>query len=369
MRPEFLKRGVLRRWVVQVGALAVLAVVVVFLVVPQMRTAVGYLDVLGRPRTGWVVLGIALEAASFVAYGLLTRSLLPENGRPSWHWLLRLDVVGAGLTHILPGGGATASGLRFKMLKDNGVTGTDAALASVVQGLGSAIVVNVLLLAGVLVVLPERGGDPRYVTGAITAAGMVGIAVVGCVLLTKGDEHLVRLVRRLGRRKGWSDRLEHTVRRVSARVSDLMAEPALLARAAGWAAANWLLDAASLWVFLIAFGYRVDPGGILVAFGLANTLAILPITPGGLGIIEGVLVPALVGFGTPQGMALLGVLTWRLFNFWAPIPAAGASWISIRLGRRRKARHELPGTAPSPASAPAPLGLTPITPAQALSRR
>jgi hypothetical protein len=130
----------MRRWAVQAGALAILAVVVVFLVVPQMRTAVGYLGVLGRPRTGWVVLGISLEAASFVAYGLFTRSLLPEDGRPSWHWLLRLDVVGAGLTHILPGGGATASGLRFKMLKDNGVTGTDAALASVVQGLGSAIV-------------------------------------------------------------------------------------------------------------------------------------------------------------------------------------------------------------------------------------
>jgi len=345
------KPQALRRWAVQVGALAVLAVVVVFLVVPQMRTAVGYLGVLGRPRTGWVVLGIALEAASFVAYGLLTRSLLPERGRPSWHWLLRLDVLGAGLTHILPGGGATASGLRFKLLKDNGVAGTDAALASVVQGLGSAIVVNVLLLAGILVVLPERGGNPRYVTGAITAAVLLGIAVVGCMALTRAEDAVVRLVRRLGKRRGWSDRLEATARRSSQRMSELTAQPAVLLRATGWAAANWLLDAASLWVFLIAFGYRVDLGAILVAFGLANTLAILPITPGGLGVIEGVLVPALVGFGTPQGMALLGVLTWRLFNFWAPIPAAGASWLSIRLAGRRKAR-----LAPATVSLPVPAG-------------
>jgi uncharacterized protein (TIRG00374 family) len=303
-----------------------------------MRTAVGYLGVLNRPRTGWVVLGIALEAASFVAYGLFTRSLLPEEGRPSWHWLLRLDVLGAGLTHILPGGGATASGLRFKLLRDNGVDGSDAALASVVQGLGSAIVVNVLLLAGILVVLPERGGNPRYVTGAVTAAVLLAIAVVGCIALTRGEETMVRIARRLTRREERAERIETSLRRASARLSDLMAQPAVLLQATGWAAANWLLDAASLWVFLIAFGHRVDLGGILVAFGLANTLAILPITPGGLGIIEGVLVPALVGFGTPQGMALLGVLTWRLFNFWAPIPAAGASWISIRLGVRRRAR-------------------------------
>jgi uncharacterized protein (TIRG00374 family) len=328
-----------RRWTIQGVGLVILALVVVFLVVPQMRTALGYLEILGHPRTGWVLLGVALEAGSFVAYGLFTRSLLPEEGRPSWHWLLRLDMLGAGLTHILPGGGATASGLRFKLLRDNGVQGSDAALASVVQGLGSAIVVNVLLLAGVLVVLPERGGDPRYVTGAITAAVLVSIAVGGCLVFTRAEDRVVGVARRLGERKGRSDRLELAVRRVSVRLSALAGQPAVLARAAGWAAANWLLDAASLWVFLIAFGHRVDLGGILVAFGLANTLAILPITPGGLGVIEGVLVPALVGFGTPQGMALLGVLTWRLFNFWAPIPAAGASWLSIRLGRRRNARR------------------------------
>jgi hypothetical protein len=264
-------------------------------------------------------------------------------------------MLGAGLTHILPGGGATASGLRFKLLRDNGVEGTDAALASVVQGLGSAIVVNLLLLAGVLVVLPERGGDPRYVTGAIIAALLVTIAVLGFLTLTKGEEHLVRVVRRLGRRKGWSDGLELTVRRVSARMSALAGHPMVLVRATGWAAANWLLDAASLWVFLLAFGHQVDLGAILVAFGLANTLAIVPVTPGGLGVIEGVLVPSLVSFGTPQGVALLGVLTWRLFNFWAPIPAAGASWISIRLSRRRQARREpLPVPAEAPAGAAAP---------------
>jgi uncharacterized protein (TIRG00374 family) len=119
-----------------------------------------------------------------------------------------------------------------------------------------------------------------------------------------------------------------------------------------WSAVNWLFDAASLWVFVVAFGYRVDVGGILVAFGLANTLAILPITPGGVGIIEGVLVPSLVGFGTPKNIALLGVLTWRLFNYWAPIPAGGVAWLSLGflgIGRRSgRAALATPGTTPLP---------------------
>ncbi len=324
-----------RPWVRRSGAAAV-AILGAFLVVPQFRSASRHLGLLSRVHPGWIAAGVVLEAASFLAYGLFTRAVLPPEGRPPWHWLLRVDMVGSGLTHLLPGGGAAASGVRFQILRKGGVKGTDAALGSVVQGLGSAIAVNVLLLLGLLVVLPTRGGNPLYGVGAVVGLVLVGMFVALCLTFTKGEEHAVRLVRRLGARLGHGDGLERLARQIAYRVDEVMADPALMARAAGWAAANWLLDAASLWVFLLAFGHRVDLGAILVAFGLANTLAILPVTPGGLGIIEGVLIPSLVGFGTPQGVAVLGVLAWRLFNFWAPIPAGALSWLSIHLGLRRR---------------------------------
>jgi hypothetical protein len=57
---------------------------------------------------------------------------------------------------------------------------------------------------------------------------------------------------------------------------------------------------------------------------------VLPISPGGLGVIEGVLIPSLVGFGAARSVALLGVVSWRLFNFWAPIPVAGLCYVSMR---------------------------------------
>lgn len=70
--------------------------------------------------------------------------------------------------------------------------------------------------------------------------------------------------------------------------------------AGSWAALNWLLDAAALWVFLLAVGYRVDVVGLLVAFGVANVLAVLPITSGVIRVVEGVTVPILVvAFGCP----------------------------------------------------------------------
>ena len=67
----------------------------------------------------------------------------------------------------------------------------------------------------------------------------------------------------------------------------LLEDRPLLIRAVTWATINWLLDAASLWVFVAAFSHFISPIDLLVAYGLANILAAIPITPGGLGVVEG----------------------------------------------------------------------------------
>jgi hypothetical protein len=90
-------------------------------------------------------------------------------------------------------------------------------------------------------------------------------------------------------------------------------------------------------VFLFAFGYRAGIDGLLVSYGLANVLAAIPVTPGGLGVVEAVLTASLVAFGAPHSEALLGVISYRLVNFWLPIPLGAAAYLSLRLdpGARR----------------------------------
>ena len=90
-----------------------------------------------------------------------------------------------------------------------------------------------------------------------------------------------------------------------------------------WAGLNWLLDAASLWAFVAAFGHFVDPIELFAAYGIANVLGAIPITPGGLGVIEASAGTLLVSFGVTKNVATLAVLGWRLVNFWLPIPVGG----------------------------------------------
>ena len=49
----------------------------------------------------------------------------------------------------------------------------------------------------------------------------------------------------------------------------------------------------------------------------------LPITPGGLGVVEGSLTIALVQFGGAEVSTVAAVLLYRILSFWAELPLAG----------------------------------------------
>jgi uncharacterized protein (TIRG00374 family) len=89
-----------------------------------------------------------------------------------------------------------------------------------------------------------------------------------------------------------------------------MRDPQQRATVLSYAVCNWVFDAMCLWVCLRGYGLSVQPASLLAAYGAENLLALLPVTPGGLGIVEGALIPALTGLGgAPLGPVTLGVLT------------------------------------------------------------
>lgn len=316
----------------RVATLLALVLVVEYLVLPQLAGTREAVHLLGRIQPAWVVVGVVLEAASLAAYAQLTRSLLPRPGRPSLAMMARIQLSTLAVSHVVPGGSAAGTGLGYELLVRAGIGGADAGFALGAQGMGSAIVLNLLLWVGLLVSIPGRGFNPLYVTAAVVGALLLTSFTAAVLSLTRGEDRTVRVLRALARRLPFlaEEAVHRLVHQLATRLRQLGADRGLLGRAVGWAVANWLLDVASLWVFLAAFGHAPAVDAILVAYGLANVLAAIPVTPGGLGIIEGVLIPTLVGFGSPRGVALLGVAAWRLVNFWLPIPVGAVAYLSLR---------------------------------------
>jgi uncharacterized protein (TIRG00374 family) len=197
------------------------------------------------------------------------------------------------------------------------------------------VILNLLLWIGLVVSIPLRGFDPLYLTAAIIGSLIIG-GILGLILgLTRGERRATAIACAISRRAPFVDEAAvfRGMTRISAHLRVLVADRALLVRAAGWAGASWLLSAASLGVFLAAFGHRVSADGLIVSFGIANVLAAIPLTPAGLGVVEAVLAPTLVGFGTPPAVAILGVIAYRTANFWLPIPAGGLAYLTLRKKR------------------------------------
>jgi hypothetical protein len=326
--PRWLPRPVRR-----ITKVLLFAFVVQFLVLPQINGTRKALKLLGHVSVPYLVAGVALEAMAIVSYALLTRSVLPREGSPSVLTLLRVQLSTLGFSHVAPGGAAAGSPLGYRLLTHAGVDGPEAGFALATQGAGSAVVLNVILWLALVVSIPLNGYNPIYLTAAIVGVIAIGAFAVLVTTLTRGEEKSARVLAAILAHLPFVDReaVEQLVHRVAERLRELGTDRELLLRAAGWAAANWLFDAASLWVFVAAFGYRVSVVGLLVAFGLANVLAAIPITPGGLGVIEAVLTSTLVGFGTPSAVAILGVAAYRLMNFWLPIPLGAIAYLSLQV--------------------------------------
>jgi uncharacterized protein (TIRG00374 family) len=327
----------LSRQLKRLATVLVLLLVVEYLVVPQIAGVRHALSLIASARLGLIGLGVALEVAALVAYAQLTRAVLPAGTRPGLGRTLRIDLATLAVSHVVPGGSAVGTGIGFRLLTASGVSRADAGFALGTQGIGSALVLNVLLWVALVVSIPLHGFNPLYATAAAVGVVLIGAFAAAVLLLTRGEARAAKVLRAVARKAPFldEDAVHQLVHRLAARLRSIMADRRVLARAVGWAAANWLLDAASLWAFLAAFGNAPGPDELLVAYGLANVLAAIPVTPGGLGVVEAVLTATLVGFGSTRGVAILGVIAYRLVNFWLPIPVGGAAYLSLAVGKGR----------------------------------
>jgi hypothetical protein len=311
----------------------VVALVVEFFAVPQIAGAHKYLHVLSHANPWLPLAGLVLEVLSLVAYFELTRSVIPKGSDPGFATVARIQLSTLGLSHCVPGGNAAGYSLGYRLLMKTGMRGTDTGFALATQGLGSAVVLNVVFWLALVVSLPFYGLHPVYLAAAIAGLMLMAFVAGLVVLMTKGDERAMRFVQAASAKLHFihPETLPRLFGHLLVRVQEISKDRRQLLRALSFAAANWLLDAAALFVFVGAFGRWVNPVAILVAYGVANILAAIPITPGGLGVIELALTTILVGFGTPRSIALLGVLGYRLVNFWLPIPVGGAAYVSLKI--------------------------------------
>jgi uncharacterized protein (TIRG00374 family) len=314
----------------------IVVLVVLFVVLPPALTkGRAAVSKLGTVNPLLLVLGLGLEIGSLLAYSVMTRAALPK-GSVSLGTLFRIQMSTKAVTNVVPAGSAAGSALGYRLLVLTGVAGADAGFALATVGLGSALVLNLMLWATLLVSIPFAGWSPIYVTVALV--GVFLFTVFGAIVLglMKGQTTTERLIRAIARKLPVlnEDRMGELVQRLARRLRHLIADRELVRRLIGWATLNWLLDAAALWVFLRAFGATTRPDGLIIAFCAAYIISVIPITPGGLGPFDVTMGAVLAGFGV--GVAAgFGVPIYRVAQYALPIPLGTVAYFTLRYGRWR----------------------------------
>ena len=343
--------------------LLIVALVVEFALLPQIAGARKSIHLLGDISPLWISVGLLAQVGSLLAYARLSQVSLDAGAGVSYGQLLRVDLSTLAVSHVVPAGSAVGIGLGYRLLTRSGVSSDHAVSGKALQTVGSAVVLNLLLGGALVAALLTHGNNPLYAPVAAVGLVLIVASAIAAVFIARGESRLtgwvVRMLERLPKVNAESG--ARLVATLAGTIRRLVADRRFLARLIGWALLNWLLEAFALWCCVRAFGHSLGPVGLLVAYGLANVAAAIPITPGGLGIVEGILVPTLVAFDTGRGVAVLGVLAFRLMSFWLPIPIGFASYARLEWTLRHQPHEPHPAAGEGPNGSPGQPAAAPET--------
>jgi putative heme transporter len=366
------RRDTLRRWVRPKRVAAAVVVVIAVAIAAKVLSdssdeLLSAADSLTDLVWGWVVVALIAEIASYLARGagqsLLLRQApdaVPPGSRPPGAVVLGAGTLaGDAAAYCLPFGFAASGVVMFKVMRRRDV---DQTVAGWMFGLST-----LLYLTGIgviTVVAVEIAGDADPIPGLQEAAivlvlGLVGIGVL-YLFLHRGP--LVGAVRawRLRRRRAsaraslearragtagtrrWPARVVASVRANVRGHLDVLRRIRvpwpLLAAAFALMLLSWATDIAVLGLAYASVGATPPWLGLLLAYCAGQVASAAPVTPGGLGVVEGSLTLALVAFGSATTVSLAAVLLYRLITYWMCIPLGGLAWVGLRATAARSRR-------------------------------
>jgi uncharacterized protein (TIRG00374 family) len=347
-------------WETLVKRALVLAVAgaAIYLALPSLIAVLGAWPRLSTLNLAWFALALVAELASFTCNFALQRLALRTRG---WFAVVTAGLTGNAVTDSLPGGDAAGAAVQFSMLTAAGFD-TDTAVGGLTAfsllGVGGLLALPLFALPVILAGVPVSRGLVH--TALLGIAGFVLYTIFGVIIL-----RTERPLAALGRAaqslwnwitRGWN-RITHQHRPPVTGLDQRLLTQRDTIRAVlerKWWQAVLLtagrlgFDYLCLLAALRATGADPRPSLVLLAYSAANIVALLPVTPGGLGLVEASLSGLLILAGVRPGYAFLATLAYRIASYWLPLLAGPPAYLLYRHHYGRPAaRRAMPGGAGS----------------------
>jgi uncharacterized membrane protein YbhN (UPF0104 family) len=329
----------LRNGIIWAAALLVL-LFAIGLAVPDLRSV---LHRVADAAPGWLVAAVALEVLSCLGYVATVRLVLRRGPRREVRHLAWAEMAFGAVVPI-GGAGGLAVGA-WAMRAWNLPWRLIASRSAVIFLLTSAINAATLALSAIAYALGIGAGGGNVIYGVIPAAvalGALGAFAVLPVLVRRADLRPRRSRTAL----------------VLYRTADWVQDTTAVVRGGDWrllgAVAYLLCDIAVLWVCLRAVGTAPPLMAVVVGYQIGYLANLIPV-PGGVGVLEGGLLGALLLYGLPAAPTAAAVVLYHAVALW--VPALGGTVGFARL--RTAVANGLPAASrlreATPAPAPAEL--------------
>ena len=265
----------------------------------------------------WVAPAVIVEIASYFCFAAMQFELLKAGHlRAPWTPLVKLSFASQAITNSLPIGNAVASVYGFRWFRRFGADNTLAVWA--LAGTFVAATVSLSLLAVVGLGVAAQEGASLDLVPVLIGTFLVTLGIGSLFVYERPLHGVLSMAVKVsvavtGRPRG--DTVE-IIDRITAWMTAVRLNWTEIGRIITWGVLNWVLDCACFAMMFLALGAPIPWKGLLLAYGAGQLAASLPITPGGLGVVEGSITVALVAFGGPEASTAYAVLLYRLISFW-----------------------------------------------------
>lgn len=305
--------------------LGVLGLIVGVSVVAVMVGIVGFDEVtavLGSYRLPFLAAAVGLQGLALMAISQVYRAVY----RLTRGNLARMDAFRIGLgayacMQILPAGGVVGGAYAATQLARRGADQVAAATTVVIFGLASMGTLASLLTIATTISAIVTGSSGTYVAISLAMASLfiIGIVMVHLVLSRPSWRGWVGTQVAKLRWRGRAPFVSVVDGLESHR--DLLRHPKALAPTVGWSALAWTC-AISMFAVLVYAAGGASVTAILASFAVAHLINGLPITPGGVGLVELGMAGTLIALDTDPAVASVAVVSYRLVASWLPVVAA-----------------------------------------------
>jgi putative heme transporter len=309
------------RWVIITVAVIVLAVELA-LVWDQLAKAAKSLY---SANWWWVLAGLVAAMASMHSFAQIQRTLLRSAGVKVKQWRSEAAFyAGNALSTTMPGGPVLSATFIYRQQRIWGASPVVASWQLVMSGALQVVGLALLGLGGAFLL----GASKNPLSLIFSLGGFIALILLAQAVATRPeliDGIGVRVLSWFNSLRGKPadtglDKWRETLSQLEA-VSLSRRE---LGEAFGWSLFNWIADVACLLFACYATGGHPSLAGVTVAYAAARAVGSIPLMPGGLLVVEAVLVPGLVSSGMTLASAISAMLIYRLIS-WIFISVIG--WV------------------------------------------